>query len=59
MKSNIKIIAEIASAHGGDFSELKRLIINSFKAKPDFIKKIYKFNELPHEDDAKNNDLEK
>ena len=59
MKSNIKIIAEIASAHGGDFSELKRLIINSFKAKPDFIKvQIYKFNELVHEDDAKNNDLE-
>ena len=33
MNSNIKIIAEIASAHGGNISELKRLISESSKAK--------------------------
>ena len=58
MNSNIKIIAEIASAHGGNISELKRLINESSMAKPDFIKlQIYKFNELVHKDDAENHDL--
>jgi N,N'-diacetyllegionaminate synthase len=49
MTTNLKIIAEIASAHEGNLDLLKHLLISSKQTGANFVKlQIYKFKELVH-----------
>ncbi len=59
MKSQVQIIAEIASAHEGNIDLLKSLILKSSKTGADFVKvQIYNFNELVHKVDGVKSNLE-
>ena len=59
MKSQIQIIAEIASAHEGNLELLKSLILKSSKTGADFVKvQIYNFEELVHKIDGVKTNLE-
>ena len=56
----LAIIAEIASAHGGDIKNLKKLISSANNTGADFIKlQIYQFDQLVADENSKFQDLKK